>query len=281
MPTTFRQIQDNYSKLLKAIYPEEEAAEIIARLIEYHTGFSRAQYLLHKDEAASDTFINKISKDAELLLQCTPFQYVIGETEFYGCKLKVTPAVLIPRPETEELVDLIVRVWKEKQPNIIEFGTGSGCISIALKKSIDNSKVTTVDISEEAIALAKENAVYNNTPITFINQDMRAFETSDRFDIIVSNPPYVMESEKKEMRDNVLKHEPHLALFVSDSNPLEFYESIAKIAEQSLANSGIIYLEINQQLGKETLNMLSQYGFMGEVRRDFFGVDRYIEARWK
>lgn len=281
MPTTFRQIQDSYTKLLQAIYPEEEASEIITRLIEYRTGFSRPQYLLHKDDIASEAFIKMISDDAELLLRNTPLQYVVGETDFYGCKLKVTPDVLIPRPETEELVDIIVKEWGKDRPNIIEFGTGSGCIAIALKKSIGKANVTTVDISKEAIAVAKENAERNNTSITFINADMRAFETNDKFDIIVSNPPYVMESEKKEMRDNVLMHEPHLALFVNDNNPLEFYKSIAHIAKQSLASNGTIYLEINQQLGAETLEMLSQYGFIGDIRKDFFGVDRFIEARWR
>lgn len=281
MPTTFRQLQSKYSKLLEDIYPSEEANEIILRIIEFRTGFSRSKYLLCKDEIASETISGSIAHDAELLMQSIPLQYVIGETEFYGCRFKVTPAVLIPRPETEELVDTIVNEWRGKSPSIIDFGTGSGCIAISLKKALPAASVATVDISEEAIDVAKRNAEINSTTIDFINADMRNFGAKEKFDIVVSNPPYVLESEKKDMRDNVLKHEPHLALFVSDSDPIEYYKAIARFAKQSLASNGTIYLEINQRLGKETLEMLSEHGFDGKVAKDFFGADRFIIAKWR
>jgi protein-(glutamine-N5) methyltransferase, release factor-specific len=276
-----RTIFCRYQKMLESIYPSEEAKEIIYRLAEHFWGINRPQLLLALDEDEDAALAEYIDACTERLLQHEPLQYVIGEVEFYGCRFKVSSSVLIPRPETEELVDIIVKEWKEKSLRIIDFGTGSGCIPISLAKALPHSAVRSIDISGEALEIARENAQLNGVDVDFVQADMRAYSDSGSYDIIVSNPPYVMSSEKGQMRDNVLRHEPHLALFVEDVNPLEFYIPIAEFASRSLATDGVVYLEINQQLGLQTADLFRAKGMRAEVRQDMFGVDRFIVARWK
>ncbi|WP_320054284.1 peptide chain release factor N(5)-glutamine methyltransferase [uncultured Acetobacteroides sp.] len=276
-----RTIFCRYQKMLEAIYPSQEAKEIVYRLAEHFWGISRPKLLLMLDEDEDAALAKYIDACTERLLQHEPLQYVIGEVEFYGCRFKVSRSVLIPRPETEELVDIIVKDWEGKAPRIADFGTGSGCIPVSLAKALPHSAVRSIDISAEALEIARENAQLNGADVDFVLADMRAYSDSSSYDIIVSNPPYVMNSEKEQMRDNVLRHEPHLALFVEDGNPLEFYIPIAEFASRSLAADGVVYLEINQQLGPQTAELFRAKGMCAEVRQDMFGVDRFVVARWK
>jgi release factor glutamine methyltransferase len=205
-------------------------------------------------------------------------------THFYGLEFEVNSAVLIPRPETEELVDWIVQKSKIKNQKskikILDIGTGSGCIAIALAKNLPNAQVFALDVSEKALATAKKNAEKNQVQLSFIHQSI--LETEDlaqEFDIIVSNPPYVRELEKHEIKNNVLDNEPHLALFVEDNDALIFYRKIAQLAQKNLKSEGQLYFEINQYLGKETLNLLLEMGFKNcELRQDIYGNDRMIQC---
>ena len=280
MGMTFREFQIIQSERLKTIYPEVEAREIVWRLFEHYEGVSRSKMLLMLDDSISIQIQNKLEEAIVRLLTFEPLQYVLGETEFYGYTFKVNSSVLIPRPETEELVDMVVKEWKNKAPSILDIGTGSGCIPIVLKKEIKKSRVTSIDISSDALAVARENAKNNKAEVEYILADMRTYTSLYKYDIIISNPPYVMESEKNQIRDNVLKFEPSLALFVADGDPLEFYKSIAKISKHSLNLGGRIYLEINQQLGQETMSIFEEFGFNSFVLKDLFGVDRFVIAEW-
>ena len=218
------------------------------------------------------------------LLKNKPIQYIIGETEFCDLKFKVNENVLIPRPETSELVYKIVERQKTKdkrQLSILDIGTGSGCIAISLAKNIPGSKVHALDISEKALEVAKENAINNNVDVTFINDDILSLKNNieTKFDIIVSNPPYVRELEKAEMRDNVLNWEPHNALFVSDNDPLIFYRNILEFAQTHLNENGEIWFEINEYLGKEMTVLCKEYGFSDiEIFKDFRGKERVVKV---
>ena len=218
------------------------------------------------------------------LLKNKPIQYIIGETEFCDLKFKVNENVLIPRPETSELVYKIVERQKTKdkrQLSILDIGTGSGCIAISLAKNIPGSKVHALDISEKALEVAKENAINNNVDVTFINDDILSLKNNidTKFDIIVSNPPYVRELEKADMRDNVLNWEPHNALFVSDNDPLIFYRNILEFAKTHLNENGEIWFEINEYLGKEMTDLCKEYGFSDiEIFKDFRGKERGLKT---
>lgn len=219
---------------------------------------------------------------AELKLQ-KPIQYTLGETEFFGINLKVNPHVLIPRPETEELVDWILRSKANDYPNILDIGTGSGCIAIALAKHLPAARVYALDISHDAITLAKQNSMNANAHVSFIHDDILSVPNrieGSPFDIIVSNPPYVRESEKQLMQSNVLDNEPHLALFVKDTDPLIFYKAIAQTAKNHLKPNGTIFCEINEAFGEETADVFKDFGFNDiEVRNDINGKERMLRAR--
>lgn len=278
MNTSIRSLLGVQIHQISGIYASAEAKEIIYRLAEHVLRCNRSKLLLELDEFASEGLVKEIESYVRRLISYEPLQYVIGEVEFYGCPIMVTPAVLIPRPETEELVDIIVKDWSAKDLRVIDLGTGSGCIPIALAKNLVRSRVTSVDVSGDALLVARENAQRNGVDVDFLREDMRTFTSEDRFDIIVSNPPYVMEVEKRLMRENVLNYEPHLALFVQNSEPLEFYKAIARIASSQLKADGKVYMEINQQLGIETASLFADLGMRAEVRKDLFGVDRFVVA---
>lgn len=216
------------------------------------------------------------------LLKHEPIQYIIGETEFFGLKFKVNKNVLIPRPETEELVDWILKDLKssgKKELSILDIGTGSGCIAISLAKELPNARVSAMDISDGALQIASSNAKMNNVEIDFILQDiLKTTELPEKYDLIVSNPPYVRELEKKEMQRNVLENEPEMALYVKDLEPLIFYQKITKLAETGLKQGGSLYFEINQYLGKETAEILSSSGFKSFSGKDIFGNDRMLKG---
>ncbi len=214
-----------------------------------------------------------------------PIQYIIGETEFYGLPFLVNENTLIPRPETEELVEWIISDFNNSQPatrnsQLLDIGTGSGCIAISLSKNLSNVQVSAIDVSEKALATAIKNAEINTVEVNFILKNI--LETNDlekEFDIIVSNPPYVRNLEKEEIKPNVLEFEPHLALFVDDNDALLFYRKIAELAQKNLSENGKLYFEINQYLGKETVELLENLGFKNiELRKDIYGNDRMIKC---
>ena len=210
-----------------------------------------------------------------------PIQYIIGETVFYGLTFKVNSAVLIPRPETEELVEWILSEHKSTQPfTILDIGTGSGCIAISLAKNLPNATVFAMDISNDALVIAKKNAFNNHVKVNFIENDiLTTTKLPSKFDIIVSNPPYVKEDEKNQMKPNVLDNEPHIALFVNNSNPLLFYDKIADLSKNHLSKNGILYFEINQYLNDETKTLLQFKGFKNiQLKKDIYQNYRMIKA---
>jgi len=269
---------------LSGLYPETEIQSFFNILIELKLNLSRIEVALQPDLAISETTITFLQKAIAALKKNIPIQYITGETEFYGLKFNVNESVLIPRPETEELVDWILENSKPKTQNsklkILDIGTGSGCIAISLAKNLSNTDVFALDISSEALKIAKKNALSNKVDIYFSEIDiLNTPDLPEKYNIIVSNPPYVRELEKELMQQNVLAYEPHLALFVKDNNPLLFYDRIADLANKHLSKKGSLYFEINQYLGNETVALLKQKGFQNiELKKDIFGVDRMIKA---
>lgn len=264
---------------LKDSYPPEELHSFTRLIMRHVCGLDLPQLLMGKDTELSDVERRKVGTIVERLKKREPIQYILGETDFYGLPFTVTPAVLIPRPETEELVDLIVKENRGRKRRILDIGTGSGCIAVSLARNLPGSEVSAVDISGETLQVARRNAERNGVSVAFSQADIlsETFLPGEPFDIIASNPPYVMESEKASMDDNVLLHEPPEALFVPDHNPLVFYEAIARFAGRFLEEGGELYLEINTSRGDETVELMRRHGFR-EIRlmQDLSGKDRFI-----
>ncbi|MDR2651041.1 MAG: peptide chain release factor N(5)-glutamine methyltransferase [Prevotellaceae bacterium] len=259
---------------------DNEIRLITLMLLKHFWKISETDFYTDKQKKLDEKFDDDFRKSLELLQQNTPVQYVLGTAEFYGLKFSVDKNVLIPRPETEELVDWIIAENKDVQ-TIIDIGTGSGCIAVALAKNMKNTKIYALDISEKAITKAAQNAENNDVHIDFFCNDILCETnfTPIQFDCIVSNPPYVLESEKSKMKRNVLDFEPHLALFVMDDEPLKFYSAIADFAILHLSDKGKIYVEINENLAKETQNLFRQKGFEYiELRKDLNGKDRMMKV---
>jgi release factor glutamine methyltransferase len=268
---------------LSAIYPISEAQAIARIAVESVTKIKIHEVLANpelkltpEDNSRLDYYIS------ELKLQ-KPLQYILGTTTFFGLEFTVNPHVLIPRPETEELVEWIIRTNDLASPSILDIGTGSGCIAIALAKNIPKAKVFALDISPQAIETAMENAKSTGVNINFINGDVLstpAMLDGAPFDIFVSNPPYVRECEKEQMEANVLKYEPELALFVNDANPLKFYKAIAKVASTQLMPNGLVFCEINEAFGRETASIFTEWGFTDvTIRKDINGKERMLSCR--
>ena len=258
-----KDVSNLFLKELKDKYPETEIGNLVYFTLQSVLNYSRTDIVLRKEEEITEKKLANIIEVLEKLKSDIPIQYILGETEFYGLKFKVTPDVLIPRPETEELVDLIIKKNTKEHASILDIGTGSGCIAVSIKKHVPKSSVYAIDVSEKALVIAKENAKRNNTDITFLKYDIlnnEELQSFPEFDIIVSNPPYVLESEKKGMRENVTNNEPHLALFVPDDNPFMFYHVIAKFAIKHLKQEGLIYFEINENLSSDLENSLNELG---------------------
>lgn len=256
---TLRECADNATRRLLAVYPAREARWMVRIIFEQIKGWSQTDMAIRSDQEISDYIAGKVIDVVDRLLRHEPIQYIFGETRFYGLTLKVSPDVLIPRPETEELVDLIVADSSGRSDlAVMDLCTGSGCIAVALARNLPFSSVTAVDISEKALAVAKENAALTKTKIEFIKADVLDIKTTDgpEFDIIISNPPYIAESEKADMNPNVLDHEPPLALFVPDSDPLKFYRAISMYAQKTLKPGGHLYFEINPLYSSELVTML-------------------------
>lgn len=222
----------------------------------------------------------EILKDLEKLKNNVPYQQIVGFAHFFDLKIKVNQHTLIPRPETEELVDWIVKDHQENQAiRILDIGTGSGCIAIALKKMMPKATVMGMDISPDAIEIAKQNAKLNEAEVEFVVQDILSLSRLEQaFDLIVSNPPYIRNFEKSSMHENVLKYEPSTALFVSDEHPLVFYEKIVQLAQRALHKDGALYFEINQYLGKEMKELVAPYFELIELQKDISGNDRMLKT---
>lgn len=276
-------MQHIYKKIKEAlaeIYPDNETVSLSRLIIEHISGQSFTSFLSDKNNKITPAQEEKIDHIIERLITHEPIQYILGETEFFGLPFVVNENVLIPRPETEELVETILSEHKDSKVKILDIGTGSGSIAIALKKYLPNASIEAWDFSEKALDTARLNAKKNNTNIVFKKVDVLSdYPETEKFDIIVSNPPYVLESEKQVMNENVLDYEPYSALFVPDNNPLLFYVRIADIATKLLKREGKIYLEINQAKGAETKQMLEEKKFKNVVIiKDISGNDRIIKA---
>jgi len=276
----------NFINLLLPFYDEMEAESFFYLILENRYQLRRIDLALDAEKEFSDVEISNWNVILEKLKTQIPIQYILGTTHFYGSEFVVDENVLIPRPETEELVDWIVKLntklSKKKDLKILDIGTGSGCIAISLAKNILNSAVFAVDVSEKALAVADKNATLNKVIVTFLHKNILETNHLDqKFDIIVSNPPYVRNLEKAEIKPNVLENEPHLALFVPDNDPLIFYKKIAELAAANLNPNGQLFFEINQYLGKETQDLLESLGLKNiELRKDIYGNDRMIACNF-
>ncbi|WP_276346670.1 peptide chain release factor N(5)-glutamine methyltransferase [Daejeonella sp. JGW-45] len=283
---TIAGMEKTFIRELTALYSPEEAGSIARLVICFLCQIEHGQYFIRKNEELSEKQHLTLDDILNTLKKGVPVQYALGETEFYGLPFKVNLSVLIPRPETEELVDWILkdlklRGDKVKSLKILDIGTGSGCIPVTLGKNLPEAEVSALDVSPGALTLAQENAILNKTEIIFIQDDiLDPRPTSTRYSIITSNPPYITLTEKSQMHVNVLDHEPHLALFVPDDDPLVFYKAIANFAKSHLEAGGLLYLEINEHLGQETAALLRDEGFIHvELRQDLRDRDRMIKAQ--
>ena len=265
---------------LGSYYPTGEAVAFTRIIATEILGISQTAYLLKDDVTLNAEQEALLYNAIERLKKHEPIQYILGYSHFCGLKFKVTPATLIPRPETSELVEWIAADNKGKTVDILDIGTGSGCIAVSLALMLPMSNVTAWDISPEALAVAAENSRSNGTEVTFEQVDILAHEPQDeQFDIIVSNPPYIKEIEKENMEHNVLDWEPHTALFVPDSDPLLFYRAITNNGLTLLKPGGTLYFEINRAHGAETAEMLANFGYKDiELRKDISNNDRMIKA---
>ena len=276
MKRLIKQLRDE----LGALYSQGECDALIRIIALDLLKIGNTTFFLRDEITLDETQQKMLHNAIERLKRAEPIQYIIGETEFCDLTFKVNPSVLIPRPETGELVRWIVEENKNKENTILDIGTGSGCIAISLAKMIPSAAVTAWDISHDAIITAESNNKFNGTKVTFIEQDIFApSNNNEQYDIIVSNPPYIKEAEKENMESNVLNWEPHIALFVPNNDPLLFYRQIALKGTQLLKNGGRLYFEINREHGEETCNMLTQYGYTAiELRKDFADNYRMIRA---
>lgn len=278
---TIKDIRFYLSEELSKIYPEPELNALCIEVIKSVTGVSRFHQIYKPESQISPEQADRIVNICNELLTGKPLQYVLGETFFYSCVIRVNQSVLIPRPETEELVDLIIKENNGLKNNIIDFGTGSGCIAIALAMNLKESSVTGIDISEEAINIARQNAKLNEVSVSFLIGDIFNLDPSsvEKANIIVSNPPYVRYSEKSLMRTNVLGFEPHTALFVPDDDPLLYYRSILKIADVILLPKGRLYFEINEALGESMVNLLTEFRYSDiKLVNDINNKERIIKG---
>jgi len=264
---------------LEGIYSENEIKQMTYSLITHFCNIPKTSILANNKQTVLESELLKLNFAIKDLKKEKPLQYIMGYTDFYNIKLNLNHKVLIPRPETEELVDMIIKENKGKKDlKIADFGCGSGAIALSLKNNIPDSEIWAFDIEDNAINQTKENAQALNLDINIEKKDLLKDNFSDyNFDIIVSNPPYVMEKEKSLMRDNVLKHEPHQALFVKDEDPLIFYQAIEKIAQKNLKPKGKIYMEINESLSESTKNVFKDYDT--KIIKDLFGKYRFISAK--
>lgn len=260
---TLKQLLDSSRSRLTPVYGGSEASWLLRIIMEHLKGWDQVELLMRADKEVSDFTVSSVNAVIDRLLHHEPIQYIFGDTYWHGMTLKVTPDVLIPRPETEELVDLIVKDNRQSDLKVLDVCTGSGCIAVALAKFMNFPQVTAIDISQPALAIARENAALQKVKVKFETADALDLgkTLTGKYDIIVSNPPYVMESEKSAMDSNVLDHEPALALFVPDRDPLKFYKAIATYAYTALEDMGRLYFELNPLTADVLREWLSQSGW--------------------
>lgn len=274
-----KQYRTYFLEKLTPLYDSMEAESFFAIALEELKGWKRSDLALNPDAELTFEEIEKWNNVVAQLETQKPLQYIFGKAHFYGLEFEVNENTLIPRPETEELVEwIIVDSQYKGQISLLDIGTGSGCIAVSLAKHLTDTSVSAIDVSEGALATAKRNAVHNNASVNFIFTDILAAQTLPQtYDVIVSNPPYVRNLEKAEIKENVLEYEPHLALFVEDNDPLIFYRKIALLAKSHLSPNGRLYFEINQYLGPETVQMLEDFGFTNvSLKKDMYGNDRMV-----
>lgn len=278
---TVNDYKKRFLNQLPAFYDETERLNLFYLSMEFVLNYNKADVVLNGNESVLVENQQKIDEVFNRLQDNEPIQYITQQANFFGYDFKVSPATLIPRPETEELVDWVLTEMK-KQPQknwrVLDIGTGTGCIPITIKKEFPFAKVFAIDISVDALKIAQENAINLKADVTFIQQDILQTEQLDAYDIIISNPPYVRNLEKAEINENVLQHEPHLALFVDDNDPLIFYRKITQLAYKSLHENGMLFFEINQYLGNEMQEMVSAYFKTIELKKDFIQNDRMMKA---
>lgn len=286
MSYTWEQLEEIFQAKLSALYPADEIKQLFSIALEDLVQIKPKDYILQKKELLSTAQIEQFTKVVEELVAGRPIQHITEKAYFFKNFFHVNEFTLIPRPETEELVYKIIQDQRRRQDlNIIDIGTGTGCIPISLNLDMPQHLYWAVDISAEAIQVAKTNATKLNAPIKFIQADILEWECifpkDLMFDVIVSNPPYITPKEKEEMHQNVLAYEPHLALFIEEEAPLLFYDYISSFAQAHLHKGGFLYFEINQYLGEETASLLRKKGFKDvKIFQDINGADRIIQAQW-
>ena len=262
-------------------YPENELKSIMYISIDFHLGLTKSGTILQSERVLKDDEISVFINIVDRLKNMEPIQYILSETKFYGLSFYTKKGILIPRPETEELVDWIIKDNQGSEKKYLDIGTGSGCIIISLAKNLKGT-FDAIDISEKSIRISEENSIKNKVNINLKKTDILCSELKGEWDVIVSNPPYVLRSEKEVMNKNVLNWEPETALFVEDTDPLVFYEEISKKALTVLRKNGYLYFEINENFGNETIKLLEEIGFVNiELKKDINGKDRMIKAMCK
>jgi release factor glutamine methyltransferase len=278
---TIKKVYDDILSQLIPLYGEKEAKSLAYILFKHVFNYNKFETYQNSDIVADNEGIAKINDIISSLRQFKPIQYILGETEFYNCRIRVNGNTLIPRPETEELVEWIIRSNEKEAPGILDMGTGSGCIAIALKKALPKAKLTGCDIDEATLETAIQNSRINHVKVNFIFCDIMnqpEILQSEKFDLVVSNPPYLTEKEKEQMNPNVLQWEPHKALFVPDTDPMKFYRKIILQARDILKHEGSLFLEINENYPEEIYQLLSSAQFSNlEIRKDLSG--KYRMAR--
>lgn len=279
---TLNQTLLDIRRRLSDLYPKGEVDGFVRIACYNILHYESVDILLHKDSVLPDFIVDKFHKVADELLKKRPIQYIFRNAYFHGHRFEVSEATLIPRPETEELVDMIVDENREADLRVLDGGTGSGCIAVSLALALKFAEVTAVDISAEALAVAERNAAELKAKVTFRRQDMlQLTPCGERFDIIVSNPPYIADSEKADMDKNVLAYEPHMALFVPDSDPLRFYRALAVYGTWTLVPGGRLYFEINSRFPAEMTRLLEGMGYTDvEIRKDMQRMPRFAVAKW-
>jgi release factor glutamine methyltransferase len=283
MINNIKDISAEFKNKLQNIYLLNEIQQILFIVFEEYANLSKVEVITYPEKEITETQYEKIKNILSKLIEEKPIQYILGKADFYGMTFYVNNHVLIPRQETEELVDYIINHHKDRQLlSVIDFGTGSGCIAISLAANLLQPNIYAVDISTEAIKTARKNAAFSRVSVNFIKNDILNLDFSilpDKVDIIVSNPPYVCNSEKKLMKKNVLEYEPQTALFVNDNNPLIFYDKIAIAGTKLLKKKGNIIFEINEKFAMQIKNLLISKGYENiEIIKDLNGKDRIVKA---
>jgi release factor glutamine methyltransferase len=277
----FKELRQHFTTEISDLFSHEESLSLFYNILEHLTGWKRSDYMMNSSESVEMFQQTAFLEFGKELKGGKPIQYVLGETFFYGLKFFVNQDVLIPRPETEELVQWILDEYPQSQASqeisILDVGTGSGCIAVSLQKKISLADVSAMDVSKSALEVASKNAEFNGVRLNLIQADILAYKSDIHYDIIVSNPPYIRNEEQKEMHENVLGFEPHLALFVENKNPLVFYKAIADFALTNLNTNGNLFFEINESFGQEMIDMLDVKGFKNiELKKDMQLKDRMI-----